>query len=690
MSASTNTNSKLYWSPGGERPHADEPAFVDEFTQYINKTAGTSLKSYWDLHEYSVSEQDSFWNHVWSYLGVIGDRGRGPAYVSRPIDQPQDWFPDAKLNYAENVLLGHPNARSNKLAILSTTEPTGSSTQPAVIGSLTWSQLYDEVRRAAHSLRTLGIKPGDRVATYSASNAEVVVAFLAASSLGAVYCCCPAEFGTASVLDRFSQFKPKIIFSIDATRYNGKSLDILTPLNTIVKGLSCVEHVVVIGHTSSDRKPTKEISRLSSHVNVRTWQSFMALGADAPKEIAFWRGPFQHPLFVVFSSGTTGQPKSIVHGAGNHLLPRKLINRINLNLDHRDTCCQFTTLGWVMYNLSLAFLASGSTLILYDGSPFRPKGVMFNLIEAHKVSYFGTSPRYLQALEQAGYYPNERNDVSSLKVLAVTGAPTTPENYQFVANRIKRIYLFNASGGTEIASSFISSVPNLPLYEGEIQTPTIGVATESYSEQAKPLVGEAGLLVVTKAFPNMPIGFLNDPDRKRYHAAYFADFNVPVWNQQDFVRVEPATKGYVMLGRSDGVLNPGGVRFGSAELYAVVEKFPQYFEESIAVGQKISNSDERVVLFLKTKENQPLTEAMKKELALAIRSSLSVRHVPAVMTQVEEIPVTTNGKKVETYVKKLVNGQPLATMNTSALANPESLKAFVNNKDILLPVKAKL
>ncbi|KAI5479974.1 hypothetical protein MNV49_002264 [Pseudohyphozyma bogoriensis] len=681
---------QLYWLPGMERPHEEEAPFVEEFTEYINKKLGLKLKTYWDLHSFSVTEQDKFWEQVWSYLGIIGERGAGAAYVPRPIDQPQEWFPQAKLNYAENVLLGHANARSNNLAVVSTTEPLGNATHPTLIGSLTWAQLYDEVRRAAQALRKLGVQPGDRVASFSASNAEVVVGFLAASTVGAVYCSCPAEFGPAAVIDRFSQFEPKVIFSIDSTRYNGKTIDTLTPLAKIIKELPKLTHVVLIGHTAADRKPTKQLSSLPRGVESISWQAFMALGADAPKEIAFWRGAFQHPLFVVFSSGTTGQPKAIIHGAGNILLARKLVGRIHLNLDHRDVCCQFTTLGWVMYNISLAFLTNGCTLVTYDGSPFRPTGVMFNLIETHKVSYFGTSPRYLQALDQAKYYPNERNDISSLKVLACTGAPVTPENYKFVANRIKRIYLFNGSGGTEIASSFISSVPTLPLYEGEIQSPTIGVAAESLSEDLKLLRDSAGFLVVTRAFPNMPLGFLNDPDRKRYRAAYFEDFKVPVWNQQDFVRVRGITGGYFMLGRSDGILNPGGVRFGSAELYGIVENFPEFFDESIAVGQRVDNADERVVLFLKMKNDQPLTPEIKSKLAQAIKSSLSVRHIPAVMTQVSEIPVTTNGKKVETYVKKLINGLPLAKLNTSALSNPDCLHEYINNKDVQLPVKAKL
>ncbi|KAM0746443.1 acetoacetate-CoA ligase [Meredithblackwellia eburnea MCA 4105] len=676
-------DSNLYWLPTEERSHQPEPCFLTTLIHDLDARKGLGLRDFWGLHKWSVEKQSDFWDEMWSVTGIVGDRGNKEAYVPTSIEKEQDWFPGARLNYAENVLFGHPNSLTNNPAVISTTEPEGSSDIPPVIGTLTWRELHDAVRAAASALKQLGVGPGDRVASYSASNAEVVVGFLAANSLGAIYSSAPVEFGPVSVIDRFSQIKPKVIFSIDSTRYNGKHIDVIAPLEAILARLETVEHVVIIGHKSANRVAERFPTKIPSRIKAHSWQDFMALGKKATGKIEFWRGPFQHPIWVVFSSGTTGKPKAIVHSAGGVLLPRKVVARYHINLDHRDVCLQFCTLAWIMYNISLTFMANGCTLVTYDGSPFKPIGCLWSLVEQHKVSYFGTSPRYLQALDKAGYYPNERVNVSSLKVVAPTGAPVTQENYNFVAKRIKRTYIFNGSGGTEIASSFVSGVPTLPIYKGEIQVPTLGVAAECMADDLKFVRDGAASLVVTRAFPNMPLGFLNDPDRKRYMAEYFEDFSKPVWSQKDYCRIASNTGGITILGRSDGILNPGGVRFGSAEIYNIVEMFPEEIEESICVGQRIEQ-DERVVLFLKTMHQKPLTPDLVARLRKAIVANLSVRHVPAVICQVSDIPVTANAKKVETYVKKLLNGQSLEKLNTAALVNPECLKEYMNHPAVQL------
>lgn len=494
--------------------------------------------------------------------------------------------------------------------------------------------------------------------------------------VGAIFSSTPAEFGVNAVIDRYDIIRPRVLFTIDAYRYSGKEHDVTERTREVVRRLGGIEHVITIGHLNSSREPSADaLKGFPAGPTVQSWGSFMAMGADAPAEIEFRRGPFNHPIWIVFSSGTTGKPKSIMGPGGGVFLMRKLVYTVHFNMDHRDSYLQFATMGWIVWNMHIMWAAIGGTIVAYDGSPFYPQEVLWRLIEKYRVTQLGASPRYLQTLDKNGFKPSEGRDVSSLAQIYTTGAPVTPTVYEYIQRELNWVFLNNAAGGTELGGSALQSNHTMPMSKGELMGPVLGVDVIAASPSGKALIGEEGTMVMRHPFPNMPYHFAGEPKaaRERYIDTYFSDWtSPPMFNMNDSVYVNPQTKGWTMLGRSDGVLNPSGVRFGSSELYYILEKdFGAEIEDSIAVGQKLADGDERVLLFVKTVGDAPLSAPLVQRIKATIAKALSRRHVPEIIAQSPGVPVTATGKKVEPSVKKIVNGVSLAKINRTGVTNPE-------------------
>ncbi|KAF9175329.1 hypothetical protein BGX21_008798 [Mortierella sp. AD011] len=649
---------------------------MEKFRVYVNQKYSLSLENYSDLWKWSVDEIGDFWTAVWEYTNVISSTPpTGPvvdAFV--PMDVFPTWFESARLNFAENALWCKD---PNKTAIIATGELQSTPTR------ISYAELYTKVRQCAKAMRSAGVVKGDRVAGYIANCPEAIIAMLAASSIGAIWSSTSPDFGTVGVLDRFSQIKPKLLFSINAVVYNGRPHDHIQKLSQVLEGLEMVEKVILIPFVPS--QPC-EASAVDKGI---TWSDFLATSGEsstvepsAKQElIEFEPLPFNHPLYILFSSGTTGKPKCIVHSAGGMLLQHKKEHVIHGNLNSSDILFQYTTTGWMMWNWLVSGLTLGLTIVLFDGSPFKPgPSALWDLIDQEKVTAFGTSAKYIQAIEDSGFVPNQHKNLSSLHSIYSTGSPLKPESFDFVYKHIKSdIVLGSITGGTDICSLFACHNAALPVYRGEIQCRALGMKIEAWSAPNTPVYGQSGDLICSKLFPCMPVYFWDDlPEHKKYKAAYFDNYP-GVWYHGDFVWINPSTGGIVMLGRSDGTLNPNGVRFGSAEIYNIVDTYSQV-QDSLCVGQTLKDgTDERVVLFLKVAEedeDKPLDENLVNKIKAHIRSQLSPRHVPAFILKTKDIPYTINGKKVEIAVKKIISGQTVVPSGT--LVNPESLDLYYN------------
>ncbi|KAG0019121.1 hypothetical protein BGZ80_006266 [Entomortierella chlamydospora] len=649
---------------------------MEKFRVYVNQKYSLSLENYNDLWKWSVDEIGDFWTAVWEYTNVISSTPpTGPVVDgSVPMDVFPTWFESARLNFAENALWCKD---SNKTAIIATGELQSTPTR------ISYAELYTKVRQCAKAMRSAGVVKGDRVAGYIANCPEAIIAMLAASSIGAIWSSTSPDFGTVGVLDRFSQIKPKLLFSINAVVYNGRPHDHIQKLRQVLEGLEMVEKVILIPFVPS--QPC-EASAVDKGI---TWSDFLATSGEsstvepsAKQElIEFEPLPFNHPLYILFSSGTTGKPKCIVHSAGGMLLQHKKEHVIHGNLNSTDILFQYTTTGWMMWNWLVSGLTLGLTIVLFDGSPFKPgPSALWDLIDQEKITAFGTSAKYIQAIEDSGFIPNQHKNLSSLHSIYSTGSPLKPESFDFVYKHIKSdIVLGSITGGTDICSLFACHNTALPVYRGEIQCRALGMKIEAWSAPNTPVYGQSGDLVCSKLFPCMPVYFWDDlPEHKKYKAAYFDNYP-GVWYHGDFVWINPNTGGIVMLGRSDGTLNPNGVRFGSAEIYNIVDTYSQV-QDSLCVGQTLKDgTDERVVLFLKVAEedeDKPLDENLVNKIKAHIRSQLSPRHVPAFVLKTKDIPYTINGKKVEIAVKKIISGQTVVPSGT--LVNPESLDLYYN------------
>ncbi len=634
---------KPLWTPSRERAQASELA---RFMRLAGKT------SYEELHRWSIERSADFWELVWRFAevrGEIGDR--------RLIDADRmpgaRWFPDARLNYAENLL----RERDAAPAITFWGEDR-------VKRRLSKRQLYDLVSRIAQALADAGVKKGDRVAGYLPNVPEATAALLATASLGAVWSSCSPDFGVQGVLDRFGQIEPKILFCADGYIYGGKEFDSQEKASQVLERLPSVEECVVVDY-------------LGAPVSAGT-SLFDFLDPFDPAEIRFERVEFNHPLYILYSSGTTGVPKCIVHGTGGSLLQHLKEHRLQSDVKPSDRLFYFTTLGWMMWNWLVSGLASGATLILYDGSPFVGRGkVLFDLAEAEGVTHFGTSAKFIDALGKAGLKPKETHRLDELRTILSTGSPLVPEGFDYIYANVKDdVCLSSISGGTDIVSCFVLGNPIGPVWRGEIQAKGLGMAVEVFDENGKSLRGEKGELVCTKPFPSMPVGFWNDPDGAKYRAAYFEKFP-NVWRHGDWCE-ETEHGGFIIYGRSDAVLNPGGVRIGTAEIYRQVESLDQIVE-SLVIGQDWEG-DVRVVLFVKLKDGLTLDESLSSQIKKRIRDNNTPRHVPAKILQVADIPRTKSGKIVELAVRDVVHGRQVK--NIEALANPEALEHFRNRSEL--------
>ncbi len=639
---------KVLWQPNKE---VAENSRMFGFIKQMASKYDLPDSNYQTVHQWSVERPDLFWAEIWDYCQII---------ASRPFDRVVDdfhkmpgaqWFRGARLNFAENLL----QRRDDQKAMIFWGEDI-------VRKEITYKELYETVRKAAAGLKKLGVKKGDRVAAFMPNMPETVIAMLAATSIGAVWSSTSPDFGIKGVLDRFSQIEPKVIVAADGYFYKGKAFDSQEKLKGILNDLPSVEHVVMVDYTSN--------VSLDGMKNAMHWDDLIA---DSDEPLLFEQLAFDHPLYIMYSSGTTGLPKSIVHSAGGTLIQhlKELVLHSNMKAD--QSVFYFTTCGWMMWNWIVSSLAVGVTMVLYDGNPFYPgPDALLQMAKELKVNFFGTSAKYIASLEAAGVVPKEISDFPDLGVIASTGSPLTNESFEYVYSQWKEdVQLSSIAGGTDIVSCFVLGNPCLPVYKSEIQCKGLGMDVDCYDHSGKTVVEEQGELVCKKAFPSMPVYFWNDADGKKYHGAYFDEYP-GIWHHGDFIEIS-RHGGVVMLGRSDATLNPQGVRIGTAEIYNVIEKMDE-INDSVVVGRKI-DGDEQVVLFVKMEESQQLDEALLKRINMTIRNSCSPRHVPSITMAVPDIPYTINGKKVEIAVKKIIHG--LEVKNKDALANPECLDAFV-------------
>lgn len=644
----------LLWQPSDSVVAA---ANITKFRTQVARDWQISLHDTAALWQWSVDEIEKFWISLWRYCEVIGDGPGQVALVDGDKMPGAKFFPDAKINIAEN-LLRFSKAGSQHDALVFWGEDK-------VKRRLSHGDLHDRVAALAAHFRGIGLKSGDRVAGFVPNMPESIIAMLAAASLGCVWSSCSPDFGVQGVLDRFGQIEPRILITADGYWYNGKSHDCLERAAEFLSQLPSVEEVLVIPYISE----TPDVSKLPNARNIDD-----VIAANIGAALQFERVPFNHPLYIMFSSGTTGVPKCIVHGQGGTLLQHLKEHRLHSDVKHGDRVFYFTTCGWMMWNWLVSGLGSGATLLLYDGSPFAPDGnILFDFAQAEKCTFFGTSAKYIDACLKAGIDPIRTHDLSAMRTVGSTGSPLVPESFDYVYEHIKKdVCLSSLSGGTDIVSCFMLGNPAGPVWRGEIQMRGLGLKVEVWDENGKPVKGEKGELVCTRPFPCMPIGFWNDPGDKRYKAAYFERYP-NIWHHGDYVELTEHD-GIVVYGRSDAVLNPGGVRIGTAEIYRQVEQLPEILE-SIVIGQDW-HGDVRVVLFVRLRPGVILDEKLEKKIKNQIRANTTPRHVPAKIIAVTDIPRTKSGKIVELAVRDVVHGN--AVKNKEALANPEALDLYAN------------
>jgi acetoacetyl-CoA synthetase len=623
------------------------------FMQYVNARYGMSLANYGELYDWSIEESPVFWETLWAFSEVIHSRSYDQVVDDINKMPGARWFEGARLNFAENLL----QYRDDHIALSFKGE-----TRRTV--SITYNELYQQVARLAQSMRDMGIQPGDRVAGFMPNMIETVVAMLAATSVGAIWSSCSPDFGIKGVLDRFGQIEPRVLFTADGYFYNGKEFDSLDRILEIIKDLPSIEKIVVVPY--KDTEP--DITNMAKFV---LFDDFLASEAE---DLIFEQLPANHPLYILYSSGTTGVPKCIVHGAVGTLLQHIKELKLHSDAKREDTIFYFTTCGWMMWNWLVSSLALGARVFLYDGSPFYPDpGAMWQMSQDEKITIFGTSAKYLAALEKAGVKPKQSYDLTSLKAILSTGSPLSAESFEFVYRDIKNdLCLSSISGGTDIISCFALGNPMGPVYASELQCRGLGMKVEAYNEQGNPVTGHKGELVCTLSAPSMPIYFWNDPDNSNYSEAYF-DVYPGVWLHGDYIEITEHG-GVIIYGRSDATLNPGGVRIGTAEIYRQVESIPEIVD-SLVVGQDWDD-DVRIVLFVKLREDVKLDDQLVDRIKTTIRKNCTPRHVPAKCIEVADIPYTISGKKVELAVQNVVHGREVK--NRDALANPEALECYVD------------
>jgi acetoacetyl-CoA synthetase len=643
------TDNTPLWTPSAE---AIAAAPLSAFIKAAAEASGRPIHHYDALHDWSVEDREGFWRLVWDWCGVIGERG------SRVLENGDKmpgarFFPEARLNFAENLL-----------------QKTGSGDalvfrgEDKVARRLSWDELRALVSRMQQLFRAHGIKAGDRVAAMMPNMPETIAAMLATASLGAIWSSCSPDFGEQGVLDRFGQIEPALFIAPDGYWYAGKRIEVADKIAAVMAKMPSVRAALIVDYLGKADEVAAGIDKAQA--------LSAALEPFPAAPLVFEQLPFDHPLYILYSSGTTGVPKCIVHGAGGTLIQHLKEHRLHAGIEDGDRFFYFTTCGWMMWNWLVTGLASGATLLLYDGSPFHPDGnVIFDYARDERMSYFGTSAKFIDAVRKSGLRPIETHDLSTVRVISSTGSPLAPENFRFVYDGIKRdVHLASISGGTDIVSCFVLGVPLKPVYVGEIQGPGLGMAVDVFDDDARPVKGEKGELVCTRAFPSMPLMFWNDADGTKYRSAYFERFD-NIWCHGDFAEWTEHG-GIIIHGRSDATLNPGGVRIGTAEIYNQVEQMEEV-TEAICIGQDW-DGDVRIVLFVRLAPGVALDEVLEKKIRTRIRAGASPRHVPARIVPVADIPRTKSGKITELAVRDVVHGRTVK--NKEALVNPEALDLY--------------
>ncbi|MFT5729482.1 MAG: acetoacetyl-CoA synthetase [Desulforhopalus sp.] len=645
---------KPLWEPSKQRIKNSN---MYRFMQSVNQTQGLNCTDYNELYQWSVENIEAFWAELWHFAGIKASKE-----YQRAIDDPTrmvgtQWFTESRLNFAENLL----RYRDEKTALIFRGEDT-------VRRSLSYKELYAATAKVADALRQAGIVAGDRVVGFMPNMPESIIAMLAATSIGAIWSSCSPDFGIKGVLDRFGQTRPRILFTADGYYFKGKAIDSLAKISKIIKEIPSIEKIIVVPYT----RKTPDLSNLPGAIN------YLDFSSNDASEIEFAQLPFEHPLYIMYSSGTTGLPKCMVQSGGGVLLHQMKELLLHTDLKRDDTIFYFTTCGWMMWNWLTTSLAVGATLVLFDGNPFHPgPDALWRMAEEEKITIFGTSAGYIAALKNAGVKPGKQFNLSRLKALLSTGSPLSKEDFRFIYQEVKAdLQLASISGGSDLNGCFALGNPMGPVYEGELQCRGLGMKVFAYDENGTPVVGTQGELVCAAPFPSMPIYFWDDQDGKKYEAAYFEGFP-GVWTHGDFIEVTERG-GLIMYGRSDATLNPGGVRIGTAEIYRIIEQMEK-IEDSVVVGQKWQN-DSRVILFVKMKSSYELNDELQQRIRKNIRGNTSPRHVPVKIIEVPDIPYTLNMKKVELAVLKMIHGREVK--NKDALKNPEALDFFADIKEL--------
>ncbi len=647
--------SEILWKPSEEKIKRTN---IYRFMEFVNQRFDKAFTEYESLYQWSVEYISDFWDAMWDFTDIK---------ASKPYDRVTDdvkkmpgvrWFPGACLNFAENLL----RYRDEQTALVFRGEDHE-------IRVMSYAALYNKVARLAKSLQDMGVQPGDRVTGFMPNMPETIVALLAATSIGAVWSSCSPDFGIKGVLDRFGQIKPKVLFTADGYWFKGKRLDSLQRIFGILKELPSIERVVVVSYTEE----APDIGSIPKAVHFRDF-----ISDESQSDLEFEQLPFDHPLYIMYSSGTTGLPKCMVQSAGGVLINQLKELLLHTDLKRQDTIFYYTTCGWMMWNWLVCSLGVGATLVLYDGNPFHPDpGALWRMAQDEKITVFGTSAGYISALMNTGLSPGREYDLTPLRAVLSTGSPLSVEGFRFIYQEVKEdLQLSSISGGSDINGCFALGNPMGPVYGGELQCRGLGMKVEAFDEKGASVINQKGELVCTAAAPSMPIYFWDDPGNEKYHAAYF-DVYPNVWRHGDFIEINDRG-GVVIYGRSDATLNPGGVRIGTADIYRLVEQLPE-IEDSLVVGQDWKN-DIRVILFVKMRDDMELTDDLKNRIKQILREEASPRHVPAKIIAVPGIPYTLNMKKVELAVKKVIQGQEV--LNKDALSNPESLDYYVNLKEL--------
>ncbi|XP_070256063.1 acetoacetyl-CoA synthetase isoform X1 [Myotis yumanensis] len=648
---------RVMWEPDSKKKTQ-----MDRFRETVGVSCGLVLGNYHDLYQWSVESYADFWAEFWTFSGIVSSRMYDEVVdPSKGVADVPEWFAGSRLNYAENLLRHREN---DKVALYVAREGREE------IVKVTFEELRQQVALFAAAMRKMGVRKGDRVVGYLPNSEHAVEAMLAAASIGAIWSATSPDFGVNGVLDRFSQIQPKLIFSVEAVVYNGKVHGHLDKLQQVVKGLPDLEKVVVIPYVA----PREEVD-ISKVPNSVFLDDFLATGkGDQAPQLEFEQLPFSHPLFIMFSSGTTGAPKCMVHSAGGTLIQHLKEHILHGDMSSSDILLYYTTVGWMMWNWMVSALATGAALVLYDGSPLVPTpNVLWDLVDRLGITILGTGAKWLSVLEERDLKPAETHSLQTLHTILSTGSPLKAQSYEYVYTCIKSsVLLGSISGGTDIISCFMGQNVSLPVYRGEIQARNLGMAVEAWDEAGRAVWGESGELVCTRPFPCQPTHFWNDEAGSKYRKAYFSKFP-GVWAHGDYCKINPKTGGIIMLGRSDGTLNPNGVRFGSSEIYNIVEAFEEV-SDSLCVPQHNQDGEERVVLFLRMAAGHAFRPALVQRIRDAIRSGLSARHVPSLILETKGIPYTLNGKKVEVAVKQVIAGK--AVDHRGAFSNPETLELY--------------